>query len=399
MFKKYKIKGIKFVKKVAIIGGGASALMCASHINNSEVVIFESAEKVGKKILATGNGRCNLTNINVSSEAYNNNIDCYLLSSSAGDAISFFSDIGLEFFVDSDDRVYPFCNSATGVLGVLKNKVEKKKNIKIKTNSGVKDIFKAQNGYILQFFDETEEFFDKVVVASGNTTNLKMFDKFNIKYKEFVPSLCALKTEKHKNLSGVRISNVVVRCEEKGYTFEEMGEILFKDEGISGIVIFNLSACFARKNNFNHKITLDLIPNIKQDELYDLLVERKEMLGEVKCEEFLTGFFTRPINLELLKRANIDLNKTTEEINNLHLNKLANEMKNFELSTCGYYNNNQVASGGILLDMLDENLESFENKGLYFIGEVVDVDGVCGGFNLQWAWTSGQIVGAQLWNY
>lgn len=384
------------MKKIAIIGGGASALMCAAHIKNGDITIFESAEKYGKKILATGNGRCNLTNLNMNNCSYNTDLSKYFEKVSVGETLEFFNKIGLEFTVDEEDRVYPLSNAATSVLSVLKNYIETKQNIKIETNKQIIDVFYEKNGYKLQFLDGFQCFFDIVIVASGNYTNLKMFDKFNIKYKNFVPSLCSLKTKTHKNLSGVRVDNVKVLCVTNNINFEEVGEILFKDDGISGIVVFNLSSYMARINNFNNEVVFDFLPKVELEELVGILSERKINLSNLNAEEFLTGFFHKNINNELLKITKINLNKKVGAITQNEIIELAKNIKQYKIQTLGYFENNQVKSGGILLDELTENLESKKHKNMYFIGEVVNVDGVCGGYNLQWAWTSGQIVGESL---
>lgn len=384
------------MEKIAIIGGGASALMCACHIKNKDVTIFEMAEKFGKKILATGNGRCNLTNVNMNSCSYNQNVENYLKRFSCEDAISFFEGIGLETYADEEGRVYPISNTATSVLSVLKNYVEKQKNIKIQTNKQILDVFCEKNTYKVIFLDNSFEYFDKVVVASGNYTNLKIFDKFNVLYKNFTPSLCSLKTSKHKNLSGIRVDNVNVICRSANIDFEEIGEILFKDEGISGIVVFNLSARMARINNYCHSVYFDFLPNIDSKDVFKKLEKRKQMLGDLKVEEFLTGMFHKGLNYEILKRSNINLEKPVKQLGNEEIKQIVKNIKEFKLSTCGYYENNQVVSGGVVLDCLDIDLQCKNQKGLYFIGEVCDVDGACGGYNLQWAWTSGVIVGESL---
>lgn len=384
------------MEKIVIIGGGASALMCACHIKNKDVTLFEMGEKIGKKILATGNGRCNLTNLNMNGYSYNQSLDKYFEKVSVGETMEFFNKIGLEFTVDDEGRVYPLSNTATSVLSVLKNNIELKKNVKIESNKEIIDVFYENNAYKLVFSDNSHQFFDKVIIASGNCTNLKIFDKFNIKYKNFTPSLCSLKTEKHKALSGVRVDDVCVKCNSNGINFEENGEVLFKDEGISGIVIFNLSSHMARINNYNNKIFIDYLPKVDESELFLILNERKEKLSSLACEDFLTGFFHKQVNNEILKRVNIKFELKVKDISTSQLKKIAYLIKNFELNTCGYYENNQVMSGGVLLNELNNNLECKKQKGLYFIGEVCDVDGVCGGYNLQWAWTSGQIVGESL---
>lgn len=380
--------------KTCIIGGGASALMCACFAGE-DVMIFENQDVVGKKILATGNGRCNLTNINVNDGAFNINVKKYLNQFNVDQTLQFFNSIGLEVYADEEGRVYPISNSATSVLAVLKNYIKLKKNIEINAKKCVKNVIFDKNKYKIEFDDETFCFFDKVVVASGNRTDLSIYDNMGIQSLNFLPSLCSLKTkQKQKRLAGVRVSNVVVKCDE--LKFEETGEVLFKEDALSGIVIFNLSSYMARAKKYNYKIKIDLASNIQIGELINKLIVRKQNLKEQKVEDFLTGFFHKEINLCVLKMANINTEKLVKDLTNSEIRQMCNIIKNLTFDSVSADNNNQVFSGGVLLEELDINLQSKKQKGLYFIGEVCNVDGVCGGYNLQWAWTSGAIVGKQI---
>lgn len=382
------------MKSVCILGGGASALMCACFIKQEvKVTIVEQNEKVGKKILATGNGRCNLTNINMSKHSYNCNIDNLLQNFSSTDVISFFNGIGLQTYIDDEGRVYPFSNSAVSVLEVLKNYLKTKNNIQIVTGKTFEDVSYKNGKYEVHMLDETK-FFDSVVVATGNKTKLDVFKKFNLKINEFIPSLSALKTEKNKNLAGVRVSNVKVSC--ASVNFEEVGEVLFREDGISGIVIFNLSSYLARNKCFNTSLVLDFMPNVSLQNLIEILKNRKNLLKNYEICDFLTGFFIKQLNYELIKKLKFNVGNKVSSLSQKDITSLATLIKNYTVNINGFLSNNQVCSGGVCLSSLDNTLQSKTNSGLYFIGEVVDVDGVCGGYNLQWAWTSGKIVGQSL---
>lgn len=382
------------MKSIAILGGGASALMCACFIkDNVKVDIIEQNDKVGKKILATGNGRCNLSNVNMNKYSYSCDINKYLNRFSVVQTIDFFKSIGLEMYIDEEGRIYPFSNSAVSVLEVLKNYLSNKDNIHFLTGKNVLDLKKDGGDFKVVLQDGVLSY-DKVVVALGNKADLTIFNKFNIIAKPFTPSLCALKTAKNKNLAGVRVDNVRVVC--KDINFDEQGEILFREEGISGIVIFNLSAYLARNNNYNVDIILDFMPKLTEQDLYLKLKNRADMLKNYKIDDFLTGIFIKQLNYDILQRLKFDLNKKVLSLTNNQISSLAKLIKNYHIYTCGYLNNNQVCSGGIELDSLDDNLQAKNVDGLFFIGEVINVDGVCGGYNLQWAWTSAKIVGENL---
>lgn len=386
------------MKKVVILGGGASALLCACFAcKNAQVTILEQNEKVGKKILATGNGRCNLTNLNMGSFAFNQNVDNYLNQFSITQTIDFFKSLGLETYADDEGRVYPLSNSATSVLDVLKNFLQKQKNVILKTQVEVLDIKKEGTGYRIVTSKETE-FCDNVVVALGNKANLNMFEKFNIKTKQFRPSLCALKCKTDKILAGVRVSGVQVSCNTKAFEFCEMGEVLFRQDGISGIVIFNLSAYFARHGVTSQKVIIDFLPQFDFEVLKNKLLERKKLLNNYCAEEFLTGFLNRALNHVIIKNAKIKPDALVKDLTVEQIIAICSQIKNHIFEITGYLDNNQVFTGGVKLSELTLMLESKQNKGLYFAGEVIDVDGVCGGFNLQWAWTSANIVGNAIIN-
>lgn len=385
------------MKNIAILGGGASALICACFAcKNNKVTIIEKNEKLGKKILATGNGRCNLTNLNTESQYYNQNIDKFLQKFSVEKTLEFFNSIGLSVYVDEQERIYPVSNSAVSVLDVLKNYLSHKKNVEFVMGKEFIDLQAFDNQYKVNFADNTSELYDKVVVALGNYADLSIFEDIGIKSKPFKPSLCALKANIDKSLAGVRVSDVVLSCHTKDVNFEEFGEILFRQDGLSGIVTFNLSAHLARKNIQTTNIKIDLFPNLPTDKLKLKLLERRENLKDYKANDFLTGFLHNSLNKILLKKSQIPTDINVKNISEKQINELIKNIKEFIVKIEGFLDNNQVCTGGVLLDELTTNLESKTYKNLYFIGEIIDVDGVCGGYNLQWAWTSGNIVGENI---
>ena len=364
--------------KICILGAGASALMCASCISkNNQVVLIDKNTKIGKKILATGNGRCNLTNLKIEKDSYNVDLTKYLNVFSSEDAIKFFESIGVQTYADEENRVYPITNSAQSVLDCLENNLKNNKN-----------------KFIVEFLEGENIECDKVVFAMGNLTDLDLAKNFASVVRPFKPSLCALKTSKHKTLSGIRISPVKVSCKLNSGKFTEVGEVLFKDEGLSGIVIFNLSAFMARENNVDYEVILDLMPNI--DNLEKILKNRQKILKNASVSTFFDGFLVKPVANFILKESNIDEEKIVQKLTENEIKILAKTIKNLKFRVKGTYDNNQVCSGGASLSSLSENLESKTHSGVYFIGEACDVDGLCGGYNLQWAWTSGYIVGKSL---
>lgn len=381
--------------EVAIIGGGASSIMCSCFAkDNVKIDLFEKSDKIGKKILGTGNGRCNLTNVNMNTKFFNANIDKYLHNFSYKETICFFNKIGLKTYNDDQGRVYPFSNSAVSVLDVLKNYLSTKTNVNIFTENKVIDIERVNNKFKVVLEDGAYKFYSKVVIAVGNMLNFLTFKNCGVNIIPFNPSLCALETNKNKNLAGVRVSNVAVSC--RKVNFFETGEILFREDGISGIVVFNLSSYLARIGNYNADVFFDFMPNYSESQIYKELEKRRSNLKDYKIDNFLTGYFIKQLNYDLLKRLKLELNQSVSNLTDSDLQNLAHLIKNYCLKTIGALSNNQVFSGGIDLNSLNDNLQVKKCPGLYFTGEAINVDGVCGGYNLQWAWTSGKIVGENL---
>ena len=373
---------------VVIIGGGASGTMCAlSAQKKLKIAIVDDLSFPAKKLLVTGNGRCNLTNLNTSSKFYNQNIDNYLEKFNVQNTLSFFEQLGLIYKIDDENRVYPLTNSAKTVVDVIFNEL-KKRNVFMFCEHKLQKIEKKGEFFEI-ITDKNVIFAKKVVVATGGGFDFSKFD-FEVKFKDFVPSLCALKTSTTKRLSGHRLSDVCVTYgNEKQY-----GEVLFKDSGLSGICVFNLSSCFSRQNNFKGRVSIDIFPNIEHQNIKEILMQRKNIVSE--AGDICLGVLEKVIAKEILWRANIDENSSAEQLSETQIDRICEIIKNFDFEVCGHYDNNQVFSGGVPLFDLTENLEHKIHKNLYFCGEICDVDAECGGYNLQWAWTSGHIVGVSL---
>lgn len=379
---------------VIVVGAGASG--CISSIFAKEkyenVLIIDKQNKLAKKILVTGNGRCNLSNINVNSKCYNQNIDKYLNEFNVKDTLAFFNKIGLEYYSDDEGRIYPISNSAKSVVDVLTNKIEQL-GIKYNLNTEVKNISKTKNKYIIETTDEVFSA-NKVIVATGGNSLTNIILNLGIKIKNFTPSLVSLKINSSKNLANVRLSNVSVKLiTDNQNTYQENGEILFRENGISGICIFNLSAYLSRYQNFNGELVIDLLPFKSKNEIIDLLSERRQL--NIPINKFFDGMFVKQIGFEILNRAKINEERLSNKLSDNEIKELSTIIKNLNFKVKGFLDNNQVYSGGISLSDLTLNLES-KHKGLFFCGEICDVDGLCGGYNLQWAWTSGAIVGKNI---
>lgn len=386
-----------YMENVVIIGGGASAIMCAiANAGKSKITIVEKSDKIGKKILVTGNGRCNLTNLNLSAERYNTPIVGEFFNVfSSNDTIKFFNELGLEVYSDEEGRVYPISNSANSVLDVLRLKLNTL-NVEVKCDFELSKISKTTNGFYLHSLSGEKIFAQKLIVATGGNTSSQILQDLDVKYDIYRRSLGALKSEKNKGLNGVKVRNAKVTLNIGGKQKNDIGELLFKDDALSGIVIFNVSTLMARENANKGVVSIDFLPQIEKETLYERLKKQRKNFAKHKTEDFLTGIFHKALNINLLNKCNIELNKFVNQITDIELNMLCNLIKDYKVRVYEVSDNNQVYSGGVNLSDLNEDLSYKNQDNLYFIGESINVDGECGGFNLQWAWTSGYIVGVNL---
>lgn len=379
---------MKKIQEIAIIGGGASGIFCSlilkEKLPNANVTIYEAQNKIGKKILQTGNGKCNLSNTNLSIDNYNTTkIKNILENFDYKKLISILNKFGLMTRIDSEGRIYPYSEKATTVLDVFLEKL-KEYNVNIKCDSYIKKI-SYNNKFIIETSNESFNS-DYVIICTGgqssinynyNTDNL--LKQFNHSLTTFSPSLCALKTKENtKHLSGLRVKCKASIIVDGKILKQTKGEVLFKDDGLSGIAIFILSQYYNKDKKCY--ISLDLYEDETVEELNNKLINNKNL------EKNLLGYFPKMVNLDLIKRIN----------NNLSIGEI---IKNYAFEIKGTYgfNNSQVTKGGVSLSEINlENLESKKQEKLYIAGEALDVDGSCGGFNLHFAFASGYTIANNL---
>ena len=376
---------------VCVLGGGASGSMCAIKLAKQglSVCVLDKNDFPAKKLLVTGNGRCNLTNRNMNSRFYNQNIDDFLSQFNNLDTIYTFNKFGLETYFDDEGRCYPLSNSAKSVCFVIKNQF-KNHGIKFVGNCQIRKLTKFNAGY--EIATEQEMFWSKylIIATGGNFEIISMLENLGEKHKKFIPSLVGLKTKQiTKQMSGLRLSNVKIYAKCKDEHMQENGEVLFKDSGLSGICVFNVSTMFSN-HNFEGKLSIDIFPHISNDELSQKIVNKTHIFDT--ADEILQGMLPKEVCFEMLKRCNIKKSFPAKKLNKNDINNLVKTIKSFDFDICGCYENNQVFSGGIILSNLTENLESRKNRNMFFCGEICDVVGICGGYNLQWAFTSANVV-------
>ena len=376
-----------------ILGAGASGCICAMTAGKrrKHVLLLDKNSKPAKKILVTGNGRCNITNNNMKSDFFNQNIDKFLEKFDEKRTLDFFDKLGLLCYHDEEGRFYPLSNSAKSVTDILGYGLNEA-GVEFQGDTTIVKIEKQDDKYAV-FTDKGNFLCKKLVVSlGGNQIDLI---KDLCKTYPCSPSLVALKTSSTRNLSGSKISSCLVTLTtSSGKTHKQFGEVLFKDSGVSGICIFNLSATLARQNDFSGEISIDIFPDMTEQKLVGIIKERKNLPR--KINQIFDGLLLPAIGYEILNRAKLNESEMISSLNDEDIVKLVKIMKNLNFKIKGLYDNNQVFSGGIALEELNDNLMSKRNPNLYFAGEICDVDGTCGGYNLQWAWTSGRIVGDNL---
>ena len=384
---------------VVIIGGGASGLFLASQLHNElSVAIVESGERVGKKLLATGNGKCNLTNFDMSAEHYNNPsaVGAIIDKFDARATVAAFSDMKL-MVKDMEGRIYPYSECASSVLDVLRRAVDKN-GTHILTSHCV-DGVESKNGVftVSGIYNREDKISDtfkltakSVVLATGSPATFgrdgtNLYTALGHTARRMVPSLVPIKTEKDpiRGLQGVRVkAGVSIGAR------HEIGEVLFKDFGVSGIAVFNLSAEIARgRAHVGDVLSIDFMPTYSLGEVEQLLHHRD---SDATVGELLVGTFHTRLQERIMDMAGCKASDRAAE----RIGALTKVIKHFELKIEGLGDKSlaQVMSGGLSIDEFDENLMSKKVNGAYAMGEALDVDGDCGGYNLQWAWSSAHAV-------
>lgn len=381
--------------KVAVIGGGASGLFAAGILNENgvNVTIFEKNNKLGKKILASGNGKCNFSNVSDLNDKYNsvfaNNV---IKQFGVEDTLKEFSKMGLIYKKDSQGRCYPVSETASSVLDCLKGKLS---GVNIRLETTVEKI-EVENDKVVIFSEGNKEVFDYIICSSGSSaSNLGSevaYSYLNNISVELINNKASLTPiivrENVKELSGVRVKCLIKLLNDNNkLIYEEDGEILFKDNGLSGIAIFNASSYINRDKNKKYVISLDLSNGIEDEKLEKYFAKKKK-------ENVFKGFLNDKIGAYLMKY--IDVYK----MDSLAAKKIVKMIKDWKFSVVDLYplKDAQVCSGGVSVDEINENLSLKKIPSIYVCGELLDIDGVCGGYNLQFAWSSGAVVAKDIIN-
>lgn len=371
---------------------------------NNNVILIEKNDRVGKKLLATGNGRCNYTNLNLSENNYSSPsfVKKTLEDFSNEDLINFFSLLGLESTTDGN-RVYPITLKANSVLNILIYWLDKK-GIDIRSNTEVKEIKKNKNGFDVITNDDKIEadiviaaFGGKSMPASGSDgKSFEILKKLGLKITELKPALTQVKLESKylKHLSGTKVLGKAKLFKKNKAIDERNGEILFTNYGISGPPILDLSVNIS-EDNF---IEVPLINNVDENTV-DKLYSRYYMLEDFSIEEYLMGIVDKKFIHYIIDYLNLDKNTAMNMISMSDFQKIIEILLKSKFKVIGTtgFKNSQVTRGGVdLSEVNNYDYSSKKFKNLYIIGEALNIDGDCGGYNLHFAFASGYRLGKML---
>lgn len=399
-------------KEIVVIGGGAAGIMAAiiAKQEGKDVLIIEHTSRIGKKILVTGNGRCNLTNMDQRPEFYRGcNPDfpqIALERFGVKNTLDFFYSLGL-YVKNKNDYIYPYSEQATTVLEILKNELTRLQ-IPILYEIEIDTIYKKGNRFQLTTKRNEMIYCDALILATGSKaapstgsdgSGYQLAKKLGHEIVEPVPALVQLTCSGNffKYLKGIRSHGKITLFVDNKRIIEDIGELQLTDYGVSGIPVFQISrfASVALKNGKEVLVSIDFLPNLDKSILLETFTD-KCFVKDKTIEEVLNGFLNQKLSSTLIKEAKISLHK---KMNTLHVKErehLVSKIKELQVlvNSTKSFEQAQVCAGGV--DTNEIHPETMESKivpGLYFAGEIIDVDGACGGYNLQWAWSSGYLAG------
>ncbi len=397
---------------VAIIGAGASgmaAAITAAASGQNQVLLFERQARVGRKLAATGNGRCNLTNRRISITRYHGSSPEFVrpaLDAFPPDAVlDFFQTLGLYTVTEQDGKVYPYSDQANSVVDVLRFGLDRP-NVRLLTGTEVVGVKKQPSGFRIKTADAQVWEADALIVACGGAAGTKLggglsgyqlLRSLGHHCTKLCPALVQLKTDpvRVQGLKGIR-ANAKLRLTINGTLLAEAsGEVQFTDYGVSGPAVFEISRAAATADRT--VLHLDLLPGYGADDLLSALCIRVSRFPPLEAGDLLTGILHNRLGRMLVKACGISLSAPLTALCWEQLNAVVQQCHAFELPITGNMGMDgaQVTAGGIVTQEFDPNsLQSRIVPGLYACGEVLDVDGDCGGFNLQWAWASGLLAGS-----
>lgn len=402
------------MRKICVIGGGASGMTAAiaAARQGAAVTILEHKDRLGKKLLSTGNGRCNLTNEAMSPDYFRGEareiIPCVLDEFGVADTLRFFEELGV-LFKKRDGYVYPRSDQAGTILEVLLLEL-RRLGVTIKTNTHVARVEPGRKGFRVYTEDKkVAATADRVILACGGKaasvlgsdgSGYAIAKSLGHTIAPVVPALVQLKARGSffKSVSGVRTEAKVMILIDGQPAASDTGELQLTNYGISGIPVFQVSRYAAMALYEKREVTavLDFIPGIAEPAFEELLSKRLLRQGDDTAEDFLIGIFHKKLIPVFLEKAGIQRRQKAGELTDDALKKLVTLCKHFSVPVydTNSFDQAQVCAGGVrTTEVKKKTMESIYTEGLYITGELLDIEGICGGYNLQWAWATGYLAG------
>ncbi|MDD6651594.1 MAG: aminoacetone oxidase family FAD-binding enzyme [Eggerthellales bacterium] len=386
--------------RIAIVGAGAAGLVAAivAARKGAQVTLFEAKDRVGSSILATGNGRCNISNSQVSAADY---LHPDFVEEAFGvlppqQVWDFFADLGLCLREEAQGRMYPVTNKASSVLDVLRFAADEA-GVAVEADQEVHGVTPAGSQQLLYFADGTMAFFDRTIVAVGGKVVQPLLP-VSYPFAETRPVLCALQTDTDylKGLDNIRVRGAITLTAGRKHGNKlgqilatEEGEVQFRKYGVSGVAVFNLSR-FAQPGD---ALSINLLPEFTPEQTAAELARRRAAFPQRTVVDLLAGMVLPAVARCVLKQAGVG---PASDLDDLGCRLLAEALHGFTLVVQGFQDQtSQVTRGGFKVDSFNpRTMESETDQGLYLTGEALDIDGPCGGYNLHWAFTSGMLAGA-----
>lgn len=402
------------MQNIIVVGGGASGMAAAITAARcgADVTILEQNDILGKKILSTGNGRCNLTNLSLKPEDYRSDhmqlIQDVLSVFNTQSALDFFKSIGIRTKCRGD-YVYPLCDQAASVRDAFVMELHRQ-NVHVVTGCHVDQIIRKKNGFHITCQEEKACYkASSVILAAGSKASeiagsdgsgYDLAKSLGHSLSPVVPALVQLRAKEKifKKLAGIRMNATVTLYVDQKPVASDTGELQLTDYGISGIPVFQISryAAKALRTKKNVTVKLDLIPGIEKEELLREILDRRERWNQCTSQEILNTLFPSKLIPVLLEEANIPKQLWAKKLPEEEWEEFVRLCKEFEIhiTETNPFGKAQVCAGGVHTDEINsKTMESKFVNNLYITGELLDVDGICGGYNLHFAWATGILAG------
>lgn len=399
-------------ESIVIIGGGASGIAAAIEAarNGASVLVLEKEKRIGKKLLATGNGRCNITNMDPDLRYYHGQnprqIQAVLRQKSIEEILAFFHELGITHKVEEAGKVYPYSDQASSVLDIVRYEMERLP-IKVETETKVMAIQPGKKGFLIKTNQRDRIPVKKVIIATGGKagspfgadgSGYELAKNLGHSIVNPSPAIVQIKLQENwlKALNGVKWQGEAIFISDGVVKRKEKGEILFTEYGLSGPPILQLGRLVGEGGS-KMKVVLRLFPDWSIEAIQAEIFGRLRKCPEKPMDIALTGLLHKKMIPILLKLAGVEkVSRPSAEMPEQQIKRLIQFLCQWEMKVSGTlaWQHAQVTAGGVeTSEIKASSMESIKTSGLYLTGEVLDVDGDCGGYNLHWAWCTGLIAG------